>query len=75
MTREAYDASFANLVSLVANRDSRRSENQKIIRDLFRWFSFFFLDKLCSSVIGCFGGVWERFWNSHRQVITSAPRL
>ena len=33
--RATYDASFAKLVSFVAYRDSRRSENQRILRDLF----------------------------------------
>jgi hypothetical protein len=39
VTRAAYDASFAKLVSLVAYRDSRSSEDQRIPRDLFHWLA------------------------------------
>ena len=41
ITREAYDALFAKLVSLVAYFDSRRSENQRILRDQFHWLTRF----------------------------------
>ena len=41
MTRASCDASFAKLASLVASRDSRHSENQRIIRDLFPWLARF----------------------------------
>ena len=41
VSRAAYDASFAKLVSLVAYRDSSRSENQRILYDLFHWLARF----------------------------------
>ena len=41
MTRTAYDASFAKLVSFVAYRGSRRSEDQRILRILFHWLARF----------------------------------
>ena len=41
VTRAAYDASFAKLVSLVAYRGSRRYENQSILGYLFRWLARF----------------------------------
>ena len=66
MTRAAYDASFAKLVSLVAYRDSRRSENQRVPRDLFYWLArFVFL----SSVSASLGIVGEQFGKFHRRVI------
>ena len=39
VTRAAYDASFVKLVLLVAYRVSRRSEYQRILRDLFHWLA------------------------------------
>ena len=61
ITRAAYDASFAKLVSLVAYRDSRRSENQRIRRDQFHWLArFVFLNSVSASL----GVFWERlFWS------------
>ena len=51
MTRAAYDASFAKLVSLVACRDSRRYENQSIIRYFFYWFArFVFVNSVLTSL-------------------------
>ena len=47
LTRGAYDASFSKLVSLVAYRDPRRSENQRILCDKFHWSA-----KFCFSIIG-----------------------
>ena len=41
VTRAAYDATFAKLVSLVAYRDSRGYENLRIIRYLFYWLARF----------------------------------
>ena len=41
MTRAAYDASFAKLVLLVTCRDSRRYENQSIIRYMFHLLARF----------------------------------
>ena len=43
MTRGAYDTSFAKLVLLVAYRDSRRSENQGILRYQFHYLARFVL--------------------------------
>ena len=49
MTRAAYDVSFAKLVSLVACRDSRRYENQRIIRYFFYWLArFVFVNSVLS---------------------------
>ena len=74
MTRAAYDASFAKLVSLVACRDSRRYENQSIIRYQFHWLARFVL---VNSVLTSLGFVYvrERFLSFHRQVINNAPRV
>ena len=41
ITRAAYDASFAKLVSLLAYLYSRRSENQSILRYLFHGLARF----------------------------------
>ena len=50
VTRAAYDASFANLVSHVAYRDSRRYENQSILPvSLVGAIRFC---KFCYSIIG-----------------------
>ena len=62
VTRAAYDASFTKLVSLVAYRDSRRSENQRTLRDLFHWLArFIFLN--CAQhqweFFGRLGAAWE----------------
>ena len=74
MTRAAYDASFAKLVSLVASRDSRRYENHSIIRYLSHWLArFVFVNSVLTSL--GFVCVRERFLNFHRQVINNAPRL
>ena len=49
--RAAYVALFAKLVSLVAYRDSRRSENQRFLRDLFHWSArFVFLNSVPASL-------------------------
>ena len=74
-TRAAYDASFAKLVALVAYRDSRRSESQRILCDLFHWLARFVFSEFCSSIIERFGCVWKRFGNFHRKVIYNTPRL
>ena len=60
MARAAYDASFAKFV---AYRDSRLSENQRIIRDMFDGFRF---PNLVSPSLGI---VWEWFGDLHRRVI------
>jgi len=74
MTRAAYDVSFAKLVSLVACRDSRRYENQSIIRYLFYWLAWFvFIDSVLTSLE--FVCVRERFRNFHSQIINNTPRL
>jgi hypothetical protein len=74
MTRSAYDASFANLVSLVACRDSRRYENQSIIRYMFHlWARFVFVNSVLTSL--GFVCVRERFRNFHRQIINNTPGL
>ena len=74
MTRAAYDASFAKLVSLVACRDSRRYENQSIIRYFFYWLArfVFVISVLTSLEFVC---VRERFRNFHRQIINNTPGL
>ena len=59
MTRVACDASFAKLVSLVAYRDSRRSENQRILRDQFHWLARFVFYVLFQHHWGFIGSVWE----------------
>ena len=47
ITCAAYDASFAKLVSLVAHRDSNRSEKQRILRDQsVGWLDSFFLNSV-----------------------------
>ena len=74
MTRAAYDASFAKLVSLVACRDSRRYENQSIIRYQFHWLARFVLVNSVLTSLG-FVCVRERFLSFHRQVINNAPRV
>ena len=57
LTRAAYDASFAKLVSLLAYRDSRRFENHISLCDQFQWFGrFVFLNSISASL----GVVWER---------------
>ncbi len=57
VTRAAYDASFAKLVSLVVYRDSRRSAKQRFVRDLFHWLvRFVFLNSVPASL-----GVWGTF--------------
>ena len=38
-SRAAYDASFAKLISFVAHRDSRHTENPRTLRDLFQWLA------------------------------------
>ena len=73
ITRGAYDASFAKLVSLVAYRESRRSQNQRILRDRFHWLSlsssFFVLNIVSASLrfvwecLGMVGIILERFVN------------
>ena len=50
----AYDASFAKRVSLVAYRDSRRSENQRIIRDQFNWLARVVFPNSLSVSLGVF---------------------
>ena len=58
VARTAYDASFAKLVSLVAYHDSRRSENQRFLRDLCHWMGqFVFLNYVLASleVLRAFG--------------------
>ena len=58
MARAACDASFAKFVSLVAYRDSRRSENQITLRHLFTWLArFVSLNSVPASlgVLGAFG--------------------
>ena len=69
MTRVAYDASFAKLVSLDTYCDSRRSGNQRILRYLFRWLGSF--SNFCFSItryyLGAFGnGLGISF---HRRVV------
>ena len=62
MCRAAYDAPFAKLVSLVAYRDSRRSENQRTLLDLFRWLArFVFPNSVPASLgdLGTFGSGLE----------------
>ena len=63
-----YDASFDKLVSLVAYRDSRRSENQRVLREQFHWLArFVFLNSVSASwgvLSERLGAVWivlERF--------------
>ena len=74
MTRAAYDASFAKLVSLVACRDSRRYENQSIIRYFFYWLARFdFVNAVLTSLE--FVCVRERPRNFYRQIINNTPRL
>ena len=74
MTRAAYDASFAKLVSLVACRDSRRYENQSIIRYFFYWLARFdFVNAVLTSLE--FVCVRERLRNFYRQIINNTPRL
>ena len=74
MTRAAYDASFAKLVSPIACRDSRRYENQSIIRYFFYWLArFVFVNSVLSSL--GFVCVRERFQNFHRQIINNTPGL
>ena len=54
VNRAAYDASFAQLVSLVAYGDSRRYENQSILRYLFRWLArFVFVNSVPASLDFC----------------------
>ena len=49
--RAAFDASCAKLVSLVAYRDSRRSENQRILHDVFQCLArFVFLNAVPASL-------------------------
>ena len=74
MTRAAYDASFAKLVSLVASRDSRRYENQSIIRYQFHWLARFVLVNSVLTSLG-FVCVRGRFRNFHRQIINNTPGL
>ena len=51
ITCATYDASFANLVSLVAYRDFRRSENQRFLRDQFHWLArFVFINSVSASL-------------------------
>ena len=57
VTHAAYYASFAKLVSFVAYRDYRRSQNQKILCDLFHWLARFVFLNICSSIIR----IWEAF--------------
>ena len=60
VNRAAYDASFAKLVSFVAYRDSRRSENHRNLRGQFDGQSSVRFSKICFSIIGnCLGKVWE----------------
>ena len=74
VTRQAYDASFAKLVSLVAYRVSRRDENQSILLYLFHWLArFVFVDSVPASLFFCFW-VWERFRNFYPHVISNAPK-
>ena len=54
VTRAAYDASFAKLVSLVANRDFRRSDNQRILCDLFYWLARFVFPHSVPASLGSF---------------------
>ena len=58
MSRVAYDASFAKLVSLIAHRDSIRSEDQRILRNQFHWLARFVFLKSVSAPLGV---VWEQF--------------
>ena len=51
----AYDASFSKLASLSAYRDSRRSENHRILRYQFHWLARF----VCLIV---FQHHWGVFW-------------
>ena len=74
MTGAPYDASFAKLVSLVASRDSRRYENQSIMRYFFHWLARFFFVNSVPTSLG-FVCVRERFRNFHRQMINNTPRL
>ena len=74
MTRAAYDASFAKLVSIVACRDSRRYENQSIVLYLFYWLAqFVFVNSVLTSLE--FVCVRERLRNFHRQIINNTPGL
>ena len=74
MTRAPYDASFAKPVSLVASRDSRRYENQSIIRYLSHWLArFVFVNSVLTSL--GFVCVRERLRNFHRQIINNTPGL
>ena len=52
VTCEAYDTSFAKLVLLVAYRDSRRSEIQLILRDLFYWLARFVFLNTVPALLG-----------------------
>ena len=60
VTRTAYDVAFAKLVSFVAYRESRRSENLRIIHDLCHWLARVVFPKFGSSIVGSLVGVWER---------------
>ena len=71
MTRAAYDAPFAKLVSLVAYRGSRRSGNQRILRDLFRWLARFVSKSSFSIIVNYLGTVSELPPPSNK----NAPRL
>ena len=61
ITRAAYDASFATLVLLVAYRDSRRSEKQRILRDQFHCLARLVFIFFLSAPLGDFWEGWERF--------------
>ena len=52
ITRGAYDASNAKLVSLVACRASRRFENQTTLRDQFHWLARFVFLNSVSAPLG-----------------------
>ena len=64
--RVAYEASFAVLVFLVVHHDSRRFENQRILRDRFHWLPrFVFLSYVSASL--------EVFWSGKGLDCSGAP--
>ena len=62
--RAAYDASFAKLVSLVAYRISRRSENQRVLRDMFHWLVRLFFSNSVPASLGILGAFESGLGNS-----------
>ena len=73
ITRAAHEASFAKLVSLVAYRDSRRAENQRILRDQFHWLARLFF--VLNSVPASFGVLLERLGTVWRSLLERVVSL